>query len=184
MRPLIFSLILLCFACGNENLGPSTIRVNHFQQPAFGATAQLVLLVQEGENIGTQNWEFLYSGIEGFEFENGYLYELSVRKKKVNNPPADGSSIRYILKEIISKTEVPSSEEFEMVLQYRNSGPNDIFVFENEDGNFSILGEIDIDCLDLCEELASSPMSSGDVIGVFTHAEGNAYQLQELIIEP
>jgi hypothetical protein len=181
MRPLLFSLIMVCFACGEENLGPSTIRVNHFQQPAFGEAPQLVLLIQEDENIGTDNWEFLYSGIEGFEFENGFRYQLSIRKKKINNPPADGSSIRYILKDVISKTAVPVTEEFEMILQYGNSGPNETLVFENEDGGFSILGEIEMDCSDLCDELSQALSSTNEITGIFTHADDDVYQLQELL---
>jgi heat shock protein HslJ len=49
-------------------------------------------------------WELLYQEIEGFSFEPGSSYELRVRKEQVANPPADGSSLRYILEEVVSTT--------------------------------------------------------------------------------
>jgi heat shock protein HslJ len=54
-------------------------------------------------------WSLFYSQIDGFIFEPGFLYELRVRSEQVANPPADSSSIRYILEEIVSKTEVEAT---------------------------------------------------------------------------
>lgn len=45
--------------------------------------------------------EFFYSGIDGFVFVPGYNYELRVLRTKVANPPADGSSLAYMLLEIV-----------------------------------------------------------------------------------
>lgn len=52
-----------------------------------------------------------YSPIEGFEFEPGNEYELRVRVETIPNPPADASSLRYVLTEQVSKT--PVSGELE-----------------------------------------------------------------------
>lgn len=54
-------------------------------------------------------WEYFYGQIEGFNFEKGYEYELIVREEKVENPPADASSVKYILVKEVSKikTELP-----------------------------------------------------------------------------
>ncbi len=49
-------------------------------------------------------WTLFYNQIEGFTFEEGFAYELKVRTEQVANPPADGSSLRYILIELVSKT--------------------------------------------------------------------------------
>ncbi len=51
-------------------------------------------------------WQLFYSEIEGFEWEPGYLSELRVNVYQVENPPAGGSSLRYELIEIVSKTPV------------------------------------------------------------------------------
>lgn len=52
------------------------------------------------------DWQYFYSQIMGFTFEPGYDYEFIVEERKVENPPADGSSLEWILAEITSKTKV------------------------------------------------------------------------------
>ncbi|KVP88327.1 hypothetical protein WJ95_14650 [Burkholderia ubonensis] len=53
-------------------------------------------------------WSRWYAGIEGFDFKPGFLYELQIDECKVAQPPADGSSIRWVLKRVVSST--PASE--------------------------------------------------------------------------
>ncbi|KVX45000.1 hypothetical protein WL05_21855 [Burkholderia ubonensis] len=53
-------------------------------------------------------WSLWYAGIEGFDFKPGFLYELQIDEYKVAQPPADGSSIRWVLKRVVSRT--PASE--------------------------------------------------------------------------
>ncbi|KVG34781.1 hypothetical protein WJ31_26725 [Burkholderia ubonensis] len=53
-------------------------------------------------------WSLWYAGIEGFDFKPGFLYELQIDECKVARPPADGSSIRWVLKRVVSST--PASE--------------------------------------------------------------------------
>ena len=58
-------------------------------------------------NVGTPDGEEtrIYEGeIEGFTHEAGHSYELRVRITDVEDPPADGSSLRYELVEIVSDT--------------------------------------------------------------------------------
>lgn len=66
-----------------------------------GVGKQKCLLVKKGD---ATDWEYFYSPIEGFNHENGYEYVLRVKEEKVDNPPADASSIRYTLVKEISKT--------------------------------------------------------------------------------
>ena len=47
-----------------------------------------------------------YDQIEGFNYEEGYEYEIVVEVTKVENPPADASSLKYTLIEVVSKTPV------------------------------------------------------------------------------
>jgi heat shock protein HslJ len=54
-------------------------------------------------------WKLFYDQIEGFNYEEGYLYELKVAQETIANPPADSSSIRLKLVEIISQTPVSAS---------------------------------------------------------------------------
>ncbi|REC64680.1 hypothetical protein DRF59_19890 [Chryseobacterium flavum] len=59
--------------------------------------------MQVKENA-SDSWTNFYSTIEGFTYEPGYEYVLKVKTEKIENPPADASSIKYILTEQVSKT--------------------------------------------------------------------------------
>ncbi len=63
------------------------------------------LQVRESED---DDWTLFYSNIEGFEHEEGTRYELRVRVEEVPDPPADSSSLRYVLVEIVSQEKVTS----------------------------------------------------------------------------
>ena len=51
----------------------------------------------------TEEWRNLYAPIEGFHYEPAHAYELRVEVTQVAKPPADASSLRYRLLEIVSK---------------------------------------------------------------------------------
>jgi heat shock protein HslJ len=53
-------------------------------------------------------WRMFYSPIQGFEYEPGYEYQITVKVESVANPPADASAYSYTLVEVISKT--PASQ--------------------------------------------------------------------------
>ncbi|PRX38587.1 DUF4377 domain-containing protein, partial [Salegentibacter salegens] len=94
---------------GSEELAPLESRinmmVNSYTVGCVGEIEGTCLLVQEGDMIGTENWENFYFSdrIEGFNYEPGYVYGLIVKKTEVENPPLGGSSIKYELVEIVSK---------------------------------------------------------------------------------
>ena len=79
--------------------------VNSYTVGCFGEMEGTCLLIQEGNMIGSENWENFYfsNSIEGFSYEPGFVYGLVVKKTEVENPPLDGSSIKYELVEIVSK---------------------------------------------------------------------------------
>ena len=41
--------------------------------------------------------------IEGFDYVEGFTYKLKVKIVKISNPPADASSVKYVLVEVLSK---------------------------------------------------------------------------------
>lgn len=49
-------------------------------------------------------WTNFYTNIDGFTYEPGYEYVLKVKTEKIENPPADASSIKYTLIKQVSKT--------------------------------------------------------------------------------
>jgi heat shock protein HslJ len=49
------------------------------------------------------DWTTFYDQIEGFNYEEGYEYLLSVKIKEIKNPPAGASSVKYTLVEVYEK---------------------------------------------------------------------------------
>jgi hypothetical protein len=43
------------------------------------------------------NWDNFFGAIEGFTFKPDYSYKILVNVTKLENPPADGSSLKYTL---------------------------------------------------------------------------------------
>ena len=54
--------------------------------------------------VSESNWHVLpLTGIEEFDYEEGYAYRLKVKKTHLANPPADASNVRYKLLKVLSK---------------------------------------------------------------------------------
>jgi hypothetical protein len=52
---------------------------------------------------GEEEWRLFYGSIEGFVFEPGFRSVVEVERTRVENPPADASSLRYRLVEVVSR---------------------------------------------------------------------------------
>ncbi len=65
-----------------------------------GEAPQKCMLVAESENGDP---EYFYDQIEGFTFVEGFDYVIDVAVEEVADPPADGSSLRYELIEVIEE---------------------------------------------------------------------------------
>ncbi|CAN5158717.1 hypothetical protein BH23BAC2_BH23BAC2_12250 [soil metagenome] len=107
LKPFIFMFFVILAACSPriDSADVVHMRVNSTTVNCIGVMEGTCLLVQEGNMIGTENWEYFYyvDSIEGFSYEPGFIYNLRVRKTEIKNPMADGSSVRYELLKIISK---------------------------------------------------------------------------------
>jgi len=103
MYKIVFTLltvVALLGSCKNSQTIEKIIVASE-QGDCTGVAPMKCLLIKEN---GEKDWQFLYSGIEGFEYEPGYEYEIEVVKEKIENPAADQSSIKYILTKVLSKT--------------------------------------------------------------------------------
>ena len=108
LRTPVMSMILLFFAaaivaCGSDSSVEKSILVAPQMVDCVGVAPQKCLLLKEHAE---DDWELWYESIEGFEFEQGFLYELLVEETTIDNPPADASGITLVLSEVISKTPV------------------------------------------------------------------------------
>jgi heat shock protein HslJ len=93
-------------ACGPVPFGviEKTVYVGPEMVDCVGVAPQKCLLVKENLE---DDWTSYYDQIEGFAYEPGYEYELRVLEQKIEDPPADASTIKWTLAEIVSKTAVP-----------------------------------------------------------------------------
>lgn len=104
-----YLILLLTLACtSNNELQSKILFVADHLEECVGVGPQSCMLVKDAEE---SDWTYFYGSIEGFNYEEGYNYELLVEEIKVENPAADASSIRYVLKEVINKTPGNSSED-------------------------------------------------------------------------
>lgn len=94
---------------GREDTGVNTMTmyVAHHLVDCVGVGPMKCMLIRETPDA---EWTMFYSQIEGFEYEPGFEYELRVRTEEIPDPPADASSIRYILEEVVSTTPMSSEE--------------------------------------------------------------------------
>lgn len=79
------------------------LEVAPFRVDCSGVGPQRCLRVRE---LPGGSWTLLYAGIEGFAYEEGYLWTLRVREERVANPPADGSAVRLLLLEVLRRLPV------------------------------------------------------------------------------
>ena len=82
---------------------PTTLFVASYTAECTGVAPMKCMLVKESPD---DDWLYFYDHIQGFEYEEGYEYELLVLREEVENPPADASSIKWILVEVVTMTEV------------------------------------------------------------------------------
>lgn len=153
---------------------PIKFRVNQFKQTAVGVAPVMTLSVQQGSQIGTTSWTPLYNDILGFVYEPGYIYELLVTETDILNPPADGSSKAYRLKQILSKTKVSTNDQFTLNLKLNET----VFVKGNVASGYNILEEVDIDCGTLCNEFNLALQSNAaNIRGNFILNENGSIKL-------
>lgn len=109
MRRLVLSLALLSATACSDVVGPGIVElvlhVDSQRVTCYTWIETECLRVRERES---QSWRNFSDEIEGFAWEAGYLYRIRVVRASVANPPADGSSYRYILRQVISKTAAPA----------------------------------------------------------------------------
>lgn len=174
---LILIAIGFLFSCSNDDDSYRIVnmRINHYQNTGIGFVSPvLTLLVQEDNAIGTDNWSRFYNGIAGFNYVPGKIYNLSVKVEKINNPPADGSSLKYTLIKIKSIQEVNNETPFDIDLKINELN------FVTTYSGYKLLNQIEIDCNSLCNELETTLQNKSFVVGTFKRISDNELKLIEV----
>jgi heat shock protein HslJ len=83
-----------------------TVYVGPTLVDCVGVGPQKCMLLKENPE---DEYSMFYDQIEGFDYKEGYEYKLQVQVETIPDPPADASSLRYTLIEVVSKE--PASME-------------------------------------------------------------------------
>jgi len=174
---LIFGILFSCSNDAGNEFQITNMRINHYQNTGIGEGLFLTLMVQEGNNIGSDNWFKFYNNIEGFDYQPGYIYDIKVVVEQVDNPPADGSSLKYTLQEIKSTQKVDIETPFEIELKINGQS------FITKTSGYELLDQIEIDCNILCENLSNELQTKNEVSGTFKHISNNRIRLVNITTE-
>ena len=106
-----YLLLFIAIACNSYTEAQSKMLIvaDHLEN-CTGVGPQTCMLVKENPE---DEWTFFYDQIEGFEYETGYTYELLVDEFPVPDPAADASSVRYVLKNVLSK--IPTFNDSQLI---------------------------------------------------------------------
>ncbi|WP_176829910.1 DUF4377 domain-containing protein [Tenacibaculum sp. MAR_2009_124] len=105
----IFYLILLLISVScavNKTNSHQVIWVNSSKVPCTGVAPMHCMQIQTGNVLNQDNWTLFYDSIEGFDYIPGNIYKLKVSVISLDPDlvPADASTKKYKLIEVISKT--------------------------------------------------------------------------------
>ncbi len=97
----LLPMMITLGACQAQQVGSAQILyVDSKKIACSGLVPRQCLRVRHAENA---DWEFFYETINGFEYETGYRYKLSVQTSSLQDPPQDASSLQYDLLEVLEK---------------------------------------------------------------------------------
>ncbi len=130
-----------------------------------GEGPQQCMLVRENPE---EEYSLFYDQIEGFDYQEGYEYELVVKVEQISDAPAGGSSIKYSLVRNVSQTPVPIAGEGELKTIY--VGPKLV----------DCVGVGPQKCMQVKEDPQDEYSLFYDQIEGFEYEEGFEYQLQVL----
>ncbi len=91
-----------------------TLFVGPEKVECIGEAPQECILVKGNRD---DEYTLFYDNIEGFEHEPGFEYELLVQVEEVENPPADASSLKYTLVEMVDNSAVDHGEPSSATLE-------------------------------------------------------------------
>lgn len=109
---LIITLAILITSCSSQKnitTNPYIIWVKGAKVDCTGVGSMKCMQVQKNDIIEPGKWQNFYTEIEGFHFQSGSLCKLLVTEEKLDKSmvPADGSSIKYKLVEVLEKMADP-----------------------------------------------------------------------------
>lgn len=83
----------------NDSTDTKILYIDSKLVDCVGMSPQKCMLVRDNTE---SDWQMFYDKIEGFDYQEGIQYKIEVKIMNVENPPADASSLRYVLTKILS----------------------------------------------------------------------------------
>ena len=160
---------LAAMACvrGAKSRDAETVRmvINHYLVPCTGSGAQLCYLAKID---GSTEWEFLFEGIDDFEYEWGNVYQLVVEKRSRKSPKADQAALSYRLVSILNTKSAHANELFPLRLKDGDM----VSIRKDVNGQFSLMDQYPVSCASasLCLDLERRLQSGTVVTGLFQHS--------------
>lgn len=93
-------LILILSIVSTSCKETKTIYVAGHLEDCVGVAPQKCMLIRESLQ---DDWHFFYDKIQGFDYQEGYSYQLKITIEEIKNPPSDASHLKYTLIEVLSK---------------------------------------------------------------------------------
>ena len=159
------------------------LRVNHYQQPVDNSELfyGMSYIVQQGDEIGAEHWSSFPYPIRGFDYEFGYVYDLTVIKKTLDELLIDHPGVTYSLSKINSKSEIDTEDTFEIVLSIKYSNGFQSFLNKDESLNYYLFtSDVLIDCGELYDELNENIKNEKGMKGTFRHVDSQTIELLEI----
>lgn len=104
---ILLTLLVFTIGCGRDG-NIETLIIGPYTQTCQGFIEQQCYLEFNEES---QEWEFFYENIQGFNFEQGYIYTLKVRLEDRGTEIQDVGRYAYHLVEVISKETASVNEK-------------------------------------------------------------------------
>jgi heat shock protein HslJ len=112
LRKSVFLLTALFLTMGFYSC-TSTLYLAPKQVECTAVSDQKCYLIRRSTE---ENWILHYDEISGLEYEPGFSYKIKVKTVKIKNPPADGSTMKYDLVEVLEKKDVTDDIAMEDLL--------------------------------------------------------------------
>jgi len=137
---------LVLVSCGSDSKSKSeNISILSYKNSCIGMV-QYLCSVSKNENTGEP--VNIHTWIENFDFIWGHNYQLKVEITHLDNPPADGSSEKWQVKEVISDIEDKVGQKYfiKSIRLFTNT-----FTIDLETNQYQFLGKefdcsSDVDC--------------------------------------
>ena len=115
LKALIFAFqttLLFLSACGDGHDGHvEIITLGPYKKQCYGAHGERDCLMQYHRE--EKRWGFFFDGVEGFDFEPGFIYTLKVRLEDRGPYIQDVGRYSYHLVEIIEKKKAPDNFNYD-----------------------------------------------------------------------